>query len=184
MMRFHRRRKLTPEETAANAARRADRAKRAMHCQICGRAILANTGLIAHHGYERPGQGWQTSSCFGARWRPYEVACDALPPAIEGVTGHIARVQKQLAGWRKNPPQGIEVHPDPYKYERGYARTVLRPAGFDRKAEPDGSYKMHGQDNYARLYKGKEQTMVRDLEISTATKKELEKRLAEWKPAT
>ena len=42
-------------------------------CQICDRAIKANTGVIAHHGYQRPGEGWQTASCPGARALPYEV---------------------------------------------------------------------------------------------------------------
>jgi len=45
----------------------------AMTCQICGRKIYAELGVIAHHGYERPGQGWQTESCEGARELPFEV---------------------------------------------------------------------------------------------------------------
>lgn len=50
-----------------------------MHCQACGRAILANKGLIAHHGYHRPHlQGWQTSSCMGARELPFECSRDVL----------------------------------------------------------------------------------------------------------
>jgi hypothetical protein len=48
------------------------------HCQICARPIKANTGRIALHGYQRPGHGWQTASCYGARCQPYEVANDAL----------------------------------------------------------------------------------------------------------
>jgi hypothetical protein len=59
-------------------------------CQICGRPILAETGVIAHHGYQRPGEGWQTSSCFGARHLPFEASNDRLGE-------YIAIVQKQLA---------------------------------------------------------------------------------------
>lgn len=77
------RRKLTAEETAANAAAKAEREKHAMSCQICARKILANRGKIAHHGYERPGSGWQTSSCFGARELPYEVDRAALGRFVE-----------------------------------------------------------------------------------------------------
>jgi hypothetical protein len=84
------RRKLTPEETAANAARKAERLAAVMHCQICGRAILANTGHIAHHGYTRPDRGWQTSSCFGARARPFEVSRDT-----------VARFVTALKNWRE-----------------------------------------------------------------------------------
>lgn len=49
-----------------------------MTCQCCARQILANTGTIAHHGYERPGDGWQTASCYGAKELPFEVDRGAL----------------------------------------------------------------------------------------------------------
>ena len=54
-----------------------------MTCQCCGRAICANTGQIAHHGYERPGWGWQTASCEGARELPFEASRDALGHYIQ-----------------------------------------------------------------------------------------------------
>lgn len=56
-----------------------------MTCQCCGRAIQANTGKIAHHGYQRPGLGWQTASCEGAQELPFEVSRDALGRYIEGL---------------------------------------------------------------------------------------------------
>lgn len=54
-------------------------------CQICGRPIMAKTGRIAHHGYQRPGMGWQTSSCEGARELPFEVSRDALGHHIDAL---------------------------------------------------------------------------------------------------
>lgn len=58
---------------------------KSMTCQCCGRSIFAETGLIAHHGYERPGGGWQTASCSGARELPFEVSRDALRSLIENL---------------------------------------------------------------------------------------------------
>jgi hypothetical protein len=49
-----------------------------MHCQCCGRAILAKLGTIAHHGYQRPDYGWQTASCMGAKELPFAVDRSAL----------------------------------------------------------------------------------------------------------
>jgi hypothetical protein len=69
---------------------KAARAAVAKTCQICGRPILAETGVIAHHGYQRPGMGWQTSSCFGARHLPFEVSRDALGE-------YITIIQQQLS---------------------------------------------------------------------------------------
>jgi hypothetical protein len=97
MMRFGRRRKLTAEETAYNAAARAKRTKLAMHCQCCGRAILANTGVIAHHGYTRPDAGWQTASCMGARARPYENDRTKLGELLAMVEADIVKAVKLLA---------------------------------------------------------------------------------------
>jgi hypothetical protein len=59
------------------------RSKRAMHCQICARDILADEGRIAHHGYARPGVGYQTASCPGAMELPYE-ASNAAVKAFAG----------------------------------------------------------------------------------------------------
>jgi len=67
-----------------------------MHCQCCGRPILANMGVIAHHGFERPRYG-QTPSCFGARKLPFEVARDALGLMIEGLKNSIDALRKARA---------------------------------------------------------------------------------------
>lgn len=45
-----------------------------MTCQCCGRKYLAKVGTVAHHGYQRPGDGWQTASCGGAKYLPFEVS--------------------------------------------------------------------------------------------------------------
>lgn len=54
-------------------------------CQVCGREIKAKKGIIAHHGYKRPEQGWQTDSCIGARQLPYEKSRDIIPKAIQTI---------------------------------------------------------------------------------------------------
>lgn len=175
-------------------------------CQICGRAIKAKKGLIAHHGYQRPGDGWQTVSCMGARYRPYEVACDALPPAIAAVTDHIARTKNVLATWKAEPPQGIRCERETrcrvfsfVKYRVEW--TVIRQACFDRSAPlpaeknqeawdsfpaPRSNYGFRPCDlvNYAHVYAGRLAGFARDIEASKQTLAHFEKRLAEWKPAT
>lgn len=77
---------------AKNAAAKADKNKAQMTCQCCGRAHLANTGLMAHHGYQRPGNGWQTASCAGARELPFEVSRDRLGEIIVSLTAQKGRM--------------------------------------------------------------------------------------------
>ncbi len=76
---------------------REERAAIAKTCQICGRPILAETGLIAHHGYQRPdrGSGYQTSSCYGARHEPFEKSRNALGKYLTGLNIQLSTMQQR-----------------------------------------------------------------------------------------
>jgi len=89
-------------------------------CQICGRPIKAKNGLIAHHGYKRPdrGSGWQTASCLGARFFPYEVSCDQIPPTIQYIKEHISRIEAKLEDFINNPPENLIVEFGGYSSNR------------------------------------------------------------------
>ncbi len=63
------------------------------HCQVCDREIGATLGRIAHHGYTRPSDGWQTSSCPGALHAPLEVAYDALDKHIIDLAENVSSLQ-------------------------------------------------------------------------------------------
>lgn len=82
---------------AESRAVKPDADENRMHCQCCGRAILANLGTIAHHGYERPGHGWQTGSCMGAKELPFEVDRSALGRMIGFLKDRLARAEKHRA---------------------------------------------------------------------------------------
>lgn len=45
-------------------------------CQVCFRSMGIKTGLIAHHGYRRPGDGADHGRCFAERELPYEESCE------------------------------------------------------------------------------------------------------------
>lgn len=109
------RRKLTAEETAANAARKVEREAATMTCQCCGRKHLANRGWIAHHGYQRPGHGWQTASCMGAKHVPFEVDRAQLGKMIEALKDYHRRCLVQL-GEVMNETRSIELS---YTYNTG-----------------------------------------------------------------
>lgn len=51
-----------------------------MSCGCCQRPIAVMggepTGRMAHHGYQRPGHGWQTASCPGIKFMPLETTDD------------------------------------------------------------------------------------------------------------
>jgi hypothetical protein len=91
-MGFYRRSRPIRRSAEEIAAEKAAKLAKSMTCQCCARDIFAETGVIAHHGYERPAEGWQTASCFGARRLPFEVTRDDLGTYIDMIIGRIADV--------------------------------------------------------------------------------------------
>ena len=124
-----------------------------LHCQICARPVRAASGVIAHHGYRRPGQGWQTASCFGARHRPYEVGHDALDLWIARLETWIPEKEAALAAHRASPPDrydvrrvdayGSRVGREPVWAERPTDFHPDPAAGPDHRARRPGAYEAH-----------------------------------------
>lgn len=116
------------------------------HCQICGRPIKAKHGKIAHHGYKRPRRyaGWQTSSCSGARYEPYEKSRDRIAEVIVFIKEYIVDQQAWLDG---EPPTklGYENYIGSSRYETLW---VEKPVGFI--VETGRSY--FSRNSYAGLY--------------------------------
>lgn len=76
------------------------------HCQICGREIKDKLGVIAHHGYIRPEQGWQTDSCMGARNLPYEKSREVIPQAISYLQLQMKNI---MAGLRRIEEEKLSI---------------------------------------------------------------------------
>lgn len=107
------------------------------HCQICARDIKANTGLIAHHGYQRPGNGWQTASCMGAKALPYEQSRDLIPTVITSYKGSLEHQKAYEQELLATPPATITTMARYYRE----SETLTRPANFDKDAAlRQGSY--------------------------------------------
>lgn len=119
-----------------------------MTCQCCGRKIFAETGVIAHHGYERPGTGWQTASCFGARELPFEVSRDALGLMIKRLIVQRQRKDERLNAlqdetipvvftWtvRKPDPRGDRFPRVDEKHSREVTRATFEDLRFGELAD-------------------------------------------------
>lgn len=136
------------------------------------------TWIIAHHGYQRPWkEGWQSGSCFGARWRPYEVASDALPPAIESIKAFVTSQKKRYKEFTTNPPAELP-------YNKGWSHKpdwikLPRPADFSFEQNEEHS---HRSGSYESEHKGTTYTIRKSIEQSERDLTRLQKRLADWKP--
>jgi hypothetical protein len=143
-------------------------------CQVCGRAIKANTGLIAHHGYRRPYKGWQTASCEGARYVPYEVSCDRLREVVEMVKNFIVSQKGALAVFLATPPQMITMH----SRRPSEDRTYTKPNDFVQD-----SYRSRIPRTYECAYADRKYDYERTIKAAKADLERMERRLNEWEPA-
>ena len=144
-------------------------------CQICGRPIQANMGVIAHHGYQRPGGGWQSASCSGARGLPYEISCDLIPPTIKRIEQYIDTRKAQLKKINDTPPESytVQIRIDAYTKE---PRVLPRPTGFD----PNNRNFVN--ISYEREYHKQIFELESDIKSSKRFVDYLKKRLESWTP--
>jgi len=146
-------------------------------CQVCGRAIKAKSGIIAHHGYKRPYDGWQTASCPGARYAPYEVSCDRLREIVEEVRNFIASQEKALANFLATPPQTITVLEHRSAWGDGEKVTYEKPEPFKQE-----SYRRSIPRTYENAYSNRKYNYEQTIRAAKTDLSIMERRLNEWKP--
>ena len=146
-------------------------------CQVCGREIKASTGLIAHHGYTRPYEGWQTSSCAGARYVPYEISCERLKEVTEGVKSWITNQEIALEDFLATPPQTITVMERRSSWGKGEEVVYEKPEDFN-----PNSYKSSIPRTYENVYSNKKYDREQALKMSKYDLSNMERRIEEWTP--
>lgn len=65
-------------------------------CPCCFRQIAVTDGTMAHHGYQRPGHGWQTASCPGIRFKPLEVSNEGLVWLVGATEKRLSDLSREL----------------------------------------------------------------------------------------
>lgn len=147
-------------------------------CQICSRPIHAATGKIAHHGYERPGGGYQTASCYGAQHLPFEVSRDVLGLFIDNVlVPRIASTTEHLQKIEDGKVSKIKILEDK-KDDRG--RTVYKSWG---KTEKEWVEYERGHPRFERLLEIEKANTETSLKHLIEDRKHQQKRYDTWKPA-
>lgn len=149
------------------------------HCQICARDIKARTGVIAHHGYQRPGNGWQTSSCLGARYPSYEESNKRIPEVQEIYKGMLTHNKERLEEVLTNPPNEIT---ESFNYSYRTPETYTRPVDFDKaKAIAQGAFSHN--ERYAMEYRRLVKAIQNNITGLTGEVEYLGKRYKEWNAA-
>lgn len=102
-------------------------------CPCCLRPIAINltTRKMVHHGYTRPGEGWQTASCMGIEYLSLEVSTDGLCAYINALRAHKDAQRELIAN-----PSRITVRVERLVDGR-YSDVVLTPEdkGYARALE-------------------------------------------------
>lgn len=126
-------------------------------CPCCFRQIAVQGGTMAHHGYERPGMGWQTASCPGIRFRPLEVSTDGLVWVINAIKAQLLKAKTAYA--KRSKLVALTI-------------TKRRVVVEVKKGSPDWDRELR---HYVMKLEAEIAGCDRDLES-------LEKMLADWKP--
>lgn len=66
-------------------------------CACCFRAVALSGQTMAHHGYQRPGDGNQTASCGGVQFKPLEVSSAGLQWVLNDEKARLARFEAAFA---------------------------------------------------------------------------------------
>jgi hypothetical protein len=145
-------------------------------CQVCGREIKASSGLTAHHGYKRPYEGWQTASCEGARYVPYEVGCERLREVASQLFDFIVRTEKTLAEFLANPPETLTVTSRRGAWSKEETRTYTKPDDFGM----NNSYKRSIPRTYECVYEDRRDVYENTIKWAKIDYQTMQRRLEEW----
>lgn len=129
-------------------------------CPVCFRPIAVLRGTMAHHGYQRPGQGWQTASCPGIRFKPLEVSSEGLEWLIGILREQLATLE--VAYRNRNKKDSLMVSKPGRMFE------------FETITKDSPEWKRHFDAFVAKL-QSERKSLRRELPT-------LDKMLADWKP--
>jgi len=131
-------------------------------CPCCFRQIAVVRDKMALHGYERPGQGWQTASCPGIRFKPLEVSTEGLVWLISTFEERLA--VNQAAWKRRDQLDSILTQ----RRNRAGDRELVKVT----RDMPEWAMEF-------RVWCAQTESEIRSLQSDL---KRCNKRLAEWKP--
>lgn len=127
-------------------------------CPCCFRQIAVTDGTMAHHGYQRPGHGWQTASCPGIRFKPLEVS-------DEGLVWLVGATEKRLSDLRSDLGAADTYTTLPYRLA---SRQIVQIDPTDTR-----------WPRTLAIYKANLESDIRFVEADLS---HLRKRLEEWRP--
>lgn len=118
-------------------------------CPCCFSTQAVRDGKMVHHGYQRPGDGFQTASCMGIRFKPFERSVKGTEAVIDNLSDRIALAETDLnerEAWTE-----ITFRNTTKKIERGAAGW---DAAFERKVQ-ELTIKIkqlrHSREHFVRL---------------------------------
>ena len=126
-------------------------------CPCCFRAIAVVGATMAHHGFRRPGNGMQTSSCPGIRFKPLELTPEGMK-YMSKAHGNSIEAAKE----------GLEKAPLIQSFQKEIRRQLVTITRDD----PD----------FDRYMNAHVSGLERDIRWHTQDKANFDARIAAWKP--
>ncbi len=130
-------------------------------CPCCFRGIAVMDTTMAHHGYQRPGDGYQTPSCPGVRFKPFEVSNEGTIWIRDQTKAHMERSQAYLQALPE-----VKMLP-----------TEVRRNGYPVSVDIDRTHPKWDQE-----YRFRKLQLEADISTDRSAIRSYDERLKDWKP--
>lgn len=139
------------------------------HCQICEGEfkLTADTHVMVHHGYKRPGHGFIVGDCMAVHEPAYEQSCEVLKAYTKGIKAGLENLRTHLA-----------------KLIAGEVKMIPRqtwPDGRGFNARPVWVDTHEGEPEFARAYESDKYKTEADIRHYEREVARCEARIAAWK---
>lgn len=152
-------------------------------CQVCFHTQKLPSGLLAFHGFRRPGDGTTYGRCPGTGYPPFEVSCERTKWYLEAAILHdlqnAIRDEEQL---RADPGPATILYAQRF-YNRQTYRTETRSTPVTRGAPEIG---IRYTDGWIPSYESLRQNALRTQEATVRALRQLaddyRAKIASWAP--
>lgn len=155
------------------------------NCQACAGDFKLRAGVMVHHGYERPGIGYDIGDCLGVGQVPYEVSCELVKERKRGLEMYRDEQQSLLQSLERNAVRLIAQKE--YRHGREADRVnpgqvdILPPikgreylVTYDRDQTPDKEWNL--------ILKNKKYSVKSNIRAADADIDFLAQRIDNWHP--
>ena len=154
-------------------------------CQCCFGAFKLPRGRMSHHGYKRPGYGYDVGYCMGERELPYEKSCEVTKALLSNVEAYLADKRDYLSRLVAGEIKALTTQVTDYSvkvrdYEMRPKKSVVVNMGDGEVHNYEGRIGS-SLSSFERVHARYVYNTKRDIQAAEEQVKFLSQKIADWK---